>query len=117
MPRRDTTAGWRAHRSVPQERGQSSGCCPLGERWGELRYHAGFADGYAHAREQAKDALREMMTEPREVRRRHRSVDLARSFEVKARRDAASRGELRTGPDYPGGPVDWETGRPARRSA
>jgi hypothetical protein len=70
----------------------------------ELGYHSGWQVGYWYARTEDEDAARRVAAHVRGIADRPSFAELTR------RRNGADRPR----PDYPGGPVEWDTGRPLR---
>jgi hypothetical protein len=81
----------------------------------DLSYHDGFAAGYALATAELEAAIRFALGGPKTrswsqaAERHHRSVQARR-----LRRDADRPG--RRPEDHPGGPVDFDTGRPVKQA-
>lgn len=80
----------------------------------DLSYHDGFAAGYALAAAQYEAALRFALGGPKTRSRRDAAERHHRAARALRLRQEADEAGPRPG-DHPGGPVDFDTGRPQRR--
>jgi hypothetical protein len=87
----------------------------LGEWECDLSYHDGFAAGYALAAAEFEAAIRFALGGPKTRNWRQAAERHQRAVQARLLRQAADRPGRRPD-DHPGGPVDFDTGRPSRQS-